>query len=88
MYYSRAMLKPYLCYSSAQVIGMSKMGGVGWEMFQLDEIETVGPSVPRDCCVSCLEAHEIVCRCTCGGKNHGAWMKKDVKPLDEFEELN
>jgi hypothetical protein len=66
---------------------MSKMGGVGWEMFQVDEIvsETVGTSVPRDCCVTCLEAREIKCVCTCGGKNHGAWLRKDVKSLDEFE---
>jgi len=69
---------------------MSKMGGVGWEMFEVEEVEvgTVGTSVPRDCCVSCLEAREIKCVCACGGKNHGAALRKDVKPLDEFEGRN
>jgi hypothetical protein len=67
---------------------MSKMGGVGWEMFQLEEVETgnVETKIPRDCCIACLEAREIKCVCACGGKNHGAWLKADVKPLDEFLE--
>lgn len=69
---------------------MSGIGQVGWEMFQVDQVtEDVAPtSVPRDCCVSCLEAREIKCICACGGKNHGAWLKKDVKPLDQFAEMN
>jgi len=43
-----------------------------------------GEKVPRECCEACLKAREIVCVCQCGGRNHGAWLKKDVKRLDEF----
>jgi hypothetical protein len=31
----------------------------------------------------CKEAREIKCVCACGGKNHGAALKKDVVLLDE-----
>ena len=35
---------------------------------------------------SCLDAKEIKCICRCGGKNHGAALKKNVKSLDEFND--
>ena len=43
---------------------------------------------PHECCDACKEAREIKCVCTCGGKNHGAALKKDVKPLDEFSKTS
>ena len=53
-------------------------------MFALD-LPAVRPAKnPHECCDACKEAREIKCVCACGGKNHGAALKKDVKPLDEF----
>jgi len=55
------------------------------EVVSREELEREeGKKVPRECCEACLKAREIVCVCRCGGRNHGAWLKKDVKRLDEF----
>lgn len=57
------------------------------EIFQVQEVghefktETVG-----DCNANCLEAKELICVCKCGGKNHGAALRKNVQPLDQFNE--
>jgi len=57
-------------------------------MFAFD-LPAVRPAkTPHECCDACKEAREIKCVCTCGGKNHGAALKKDVKPLDEFSSPN
>lgn len=54
-------------------------------MFAFD-LPAVRPAkVPHDCCDACKEAREIKCVCACGGKNHGAALKRDVKRLDEFD---
>lgn len=31
-------------------------------------------------------AKEIKCVCRCGGKNHGAALKKHIQPLDQFKD--
>ena len=54
------------------------------EMFAFALPARAESHVSHECSSSCLEAREIKCVCTCGGKNHGAALKKDVKPLDEF----
>jgi hypothetical protein len=57
-------------------------------MFAFD-LPAVRPAkVERECCDACREAREIECVCKCGGKNHGAALKKDVKRLDEFDSPN
>jgi len=56
------------------------------------ELFVVGPSqqerdevhLPGECNMNCQMARELVCVCRCGGKNHGALLKKDLKRLDEF----
>jgi hypothetical protein len=53
-------------------------------MFSLD-LPAVRPAkTPHECCDACKEAREIKCVCACGGKNHGATLKKDLKRLDDF----
>ncbi len=53
-------------------------------MFAFD-LPAVRPAkVSHECCDACKEAREIKCVCACGGKNHGAALKKDVKRLDDF----
>ncbi len=39
-----------------------------------------------DCGANCQLAKEQKCICRCGGKNHGAALRQNVKSLDEFEE--
>jgi hypothetical protein len=57
-------------------------------MFAFD-LPAVRPAkVSHECCDACKEAREIKCVCTCGGKNHGAALKKDVKRLDDFNSPN
>jgi hypothetical protein len=57
-------------------------------MFAFD-LPAVRPAkVPHECCDACKEAREIKCVCACGGKNHGASLKKDVKRLDDFDGEN
>jgi len=56
------------------------------EMFAYDLPVRAITKVPHECCVACKEAREIKCVCACGGKNHGAALKKDVKRLDEFQD--
>jgi len=58
------------------------------EMFAFDLPARAVSHVSRECCEACLEAKEIKCVCACGGKNHGAALKKDVKSLDEFSSPN
>jgi hypothetical protein len=62
---------------------------VNWcEMFQVQQVEKpFQVNVEHgECNSSCLEAKELKCVCRCGGKNHGAALKKNVKPLDTFED--
>lgn len=66
---------------------------IAWnELFKVEvpgEKEAGGErKIPRDCCEVCLMAREIKCVCKCGGRNHGAWLKVAVKPLDQFKEFN
>jgi hypothetical protein len=39
-----------------------------------------------ECNSNCQLAKEIKCVCRCGGRNHGAALKKETKRLDEFNE--
>jgi hypothetical protein len=62
---------------------------IAWERMFACDLPAVRPAkVSHECCDACKEAKEIKCVCTCGGKNHGAALKKDVKPLDEFNGPN
>ena len=59
------------------------------EIFQVQEVEkSLGFNVgsANECNANCLEAKELICVCRCGGKNHGAALKKHVQPLDQFNE--
>jgi hypothetical protein len=59
------------------------------EIFRMPEVSEPYkglPTEPGDCNGNCLEAKELVCVCRCGGKNHGAALKKHVRPLDEFND--
>lgn len=58
------------------------------EMFQVQEVEKpFHVNVERgECDSNCVTAKEIKCVCRCGGKNHGASLKKNIKPLDTFED--
>ncbi|MGA8856738.1 MAG: hypothetical protein WB643_06170 [Candidatus Bathyarchaeia archaeon] len=58
------------------------------EMFRVElaEEKTHFETDPGDCNANCLEAKELICVCRCGGKNHGAALKKHVQPLDQFNE--
>ena len=58
------------------------------EMFQVEQLEKpFQMNVERgECDSSCLEAKELKCVCRCGGKNHGANLRKNVKSLDTFED--
>jgi hypothetical protein len=51
---------------------------------QLPEGYSPLPTQPGECNSNCQLAKELVCVCRCGGKNHGAALKKSVKSLDEF----
>jgi hypothetical protein len=53
-------------------------------MFALD-LPAVRPAKnPHECCDACKEAKEVKCVCACGGKNHGAALKKNVAPLEKM----
>ena len=39
---------------------------------------------PHVCNANCQLAKELKCVCKCGGRNHGAALKKELRPLDEF----
>ena len=58
------------------------------EMFQVEQVDNfhVDTEIPTECNANCLSAKEIKCVCRCGGKNHGANLRKDVQSLDEFNE--
>jgi len=67
------------------------MAEANWtELFRLEVVSRQelergdGEKVPRECCEACLMAHEIKCVCRCGGRNHGAWLRRNVKPLDDY----
>lgn len=66
------------------------MREVNWrEIFQVQEVEKPYnglPTEPGECNSNCQYAKEIKCTCKCGGKNHGAALKKHVKPLGDFSE--
>jgi len=38
------------------------------------------------CNANCMEAKEIKCVCSCGGVNHGIALRRNVKPLEAFNE--
>jgi len=65
------------------------MSEVDWNRLFAFDLPAVRPAkISHECCDACREAREIKCVCTCGGKNHGAALKKDVKRLDEFSSPN
>jgi hypothetical protein len=39
---------------------------------------------PHACSANCQQAKELKWICQCGSRNHGAVLKKELKPLDEF----
>jgi hypothetical protein len=39
-----------------------------------------------ECDANCLQAKELNCTCRCGGKNQGAALGQNVRPLEEFED--
>ena len=39
----------------------------------------------EECDIKCLRARRPVCRCRCGGRNHGYLMKKENARLDDYE---
>lgn len=57
-------------------------------MFSVENVnrEPLKTESTGECNANCLMAREIKCVCRCKGKNHGAHLKKAVKPLDEFED--
>lgn len=58
------------------------------EIFQVEHVEQPFhvETEANECNANCLEAKELVCVCKCKGRNHGANLRKDVKPLDTFED--
>ncbi len=58
------------------------------EMFQVEQVEKPFhiETEANECNANCLEAKELKCVCRCGGENHGAALKKNVKSLDTFED--
>ncbi|MGA2627018.1 MAG: hypothetical protein ABSF63_08155 [Candidatus Bathyarchaeia archaeon] len=58
------------------------------EMFQVEQVEKPFQMNAEhgECDSSCLDAKELKCVCRCGGKNHGANLRKNVKSLDMFED--
>ena len=60
-----------------------------WNRMFAHDLPAVRPAkIPHECCDACKEAREIKCVCACGGKNHGAALRKDLKRLDEFSNPN
>jgi hypothetical protein len=63
--------------------------GKEWnQIFAYDLAPRAPSKVSHECCDACKEAREIKCVCACGGKNHGAALKKDLKRLDDFNGSN
>jgi len=58
------------------------------EIFKIEPVEQPFhiETEASECNGNCLEAKELKCVCRCQGKNHGANLRKNVKPLDTFEE--
>jgi hypothetical protein len=58
------------------------------EIFQVEQLEKPFrlETEAGECTANCLDAKELKCTCRCGGKNHGAALKKNVKSLDTFED--
>lgn len=56
------------------------------EIFQIEQVRTPLNVEVGDCGANCQQAKELKCVCKCGGKNHGAALRQDVKSLDEFED--
>lgn len=59
-----------------------------WKNIFAYDLPTVGPKEhkhePGECSENCQMAREVKCVCRCGGKNHGAALKRDIKKLDDF----
>ena len=55
------------------------------EMFQVEPVRTPLNVEVGDCGANCQLAKELKCVCKCGGRNHGAALKQNVRSLDEFE---
>jgi hypothetical protein len=66
--------------------------GKEWTQIFAYDLQTVGPREHAhklgECSENCVMAREVKCVCRCGGKNHGAALKKDLKRLDEFNGPN
>ena len=58
------------------------------EIFQVVQADSchVDTETPGECTAACLDAKELKCICRCGGRNHGANLRKNVQPLDQFNE--
>lgn len=65
---------------------MSQPKELEWNRLFAYDLPAVSPAkTPHECCDACKEAREIKCVCACGGKNHGAALKRDLKRLDDFK---
>jgi hypothetical protein len=58
------------------------------ELFNVEQVEKPFniQTEPGECNANCQMAKELVCRCRCGGKNHSAALRKNVRSLDDFSE--
>ena len=56
------------------------------ELFNVEQVEKPFSiqTEPGECNLNCQLAKELICVCKCRGKNHGAALKKNVQPLDQF----
>ena len=55
------------------------------EIFAIETGPEEGDHKPlASCNMNCQMAREIKCVCSCGGANHGALLRKNVRSLDEF----
>lgn len=58
------------------------------QIFQVEQLEKPWHinTEPGECNANCQLAKELICVCRCHGRNHGAALKKNVRPLDEFND--
>lgn len=56
------------------------------DLFTVEQVQKPLNVEVGECNQNCQEARELVCVCKCKGKNHGAALRQNVKPLDAFED--
>jgi hypothetical protein len=58
------------------------------ELFNVEQVEKPFniQTEASECDGNCVTAKELKCVCRCGGRNHGAALRKNVKSLDTFNE--